>query len=52
MKARIVINWKTTIAGLTTGVPLIITGVTTKDWSLVVSGASAILLGILAKDVE
>jgi hypothetical protein len=45
-------NWLTTLFGGVAGVPQIIEGLMSKpiNWSLVITGVSTILLGLVAKD--
>lgn len=43
-------NWKTTGAGCIGGLPLIIEGVSNKDWGRALWGLGALLIGIFAKD--
>lgn len=45
-------NWKTTGAGCIGGLPIIIEGITTKDWGKVVYGLGLFLVGAFAKDGE
>jgi len=43
-------NWMTSAGGLTVGLPMIIDGISTKNWMMVLAGIGAILTGLAAKD--
>jgi len=43
-------NWMTSAGGLTVGLPMIIEGISTKNWMLVLAGVGALLTGLAAKD--
>jgi hypothetical protein len=43
-------NIKTTVFGAVAGLPLLIDGIATKDFSKIFSGIGAILVGLFAKD--
>jgi hypothetical protein len=43
-------SWKTTLAGLITGLPILITGLITQDWHTMMTGLAPIIIGALAKD--
>lgn len=50
MKKRFFINWQTSVAGICTGLPVLIQGSLTKNPEQIISGVGAILLGIFSKD--
>jgi hypothetical protein len=52
MKAKLFFNWKTTLAGLAAGLPLIAEGITTKNISLIVTGAGMVIMGVFGRDSE
>lgn len=52
MLKALVKNWKTTAFGLITGLPLIVQGVKTQDWNLVIAGLGAIVGGSASKDFD
>jgi hypothetical protein len=45
-------NLKTTIFGAVAGLPILIEGLTSKNWERVLEGLGIILIGIFAKDVK
>jgi len=50
MKNRAIKNWKTFLMGIVTGIPLIISGITTRNVELIGAGVGAILTGYFAQD--
>jgi hypothetical protein len=50
MIKKLIENLKTTIFGTIAGIPLIIDGVATKDWSKIATGIGTLLIGLFAKD--
>lgn len=49
---RILLNIKTSLFGAVAGLPLIVEGVGTKDWTKIASGIGALLIGLFAKDSD
>ena len=49
---KILINIKTSLFGAIAGLPLIIDGVSGKDWTKIASGIGALLVGLFAKDSD
>ncbi len=45
-------NWRTTGAGCVAGLPVLIEGITSKDWGRAAYGLGLLLLGIFAKDAH
>jgi len=47
-----ILNWLTSVFGAVAGVPLIIDGLTSipRDWTKVITGVGAFLVGLFAKD--
>lgn len=45
-------NWKTTLAGLITGLLIIIKGILVKDPVIITTGVGAIITGALAADAK
>lgn len=45
-------NWKTTTSGCLGGLPLLIEGITEKNWGKAAYGLGAILVGFFAKDAS
>jgi hypothetical protein len=43
-------NIKTTVFGAVAGLPILVDGIATKDFSKIFSGIGAILIGLFAKD--
>ena len=43
-------NIKTTLFGVVAGLPQIVEGVVTKDWSKIAIGVGTLLIGLFAKD--
>jgi hypothetical protein len=43
-------NWRTTGAGCVGGLPLLVEGITAKDWGKAAYGLGLILVGFFAKD--
>ena len=43
-------NWKTTLAGLITGIALVVKGILMKDPAVITAGVGAILHGIVSAD--
>lgn len=43
-------NWKTTATGIVAGLPQVVNGVQSENWTSVITGICTILLGIFAKD--
>lgn len=52
MLQRFKLNWKTTIAGLTSGIPILILGIQEKDVKAICAGIGLIFGGILAADAK
>lgn len=50
MKNILKTNFKTSLAGLITGLPILLTGLIENDWAKVAEGAGIILMGFFAKD--
>jgi hypothetical protein len=47
---KIFLNIKTSVFGAVAGLPLLIDGIASKDFSKIISGIGAILVGLYAKD--
>ena len=45
-------NIKTSLFGAVAGLPLIVDGVTTKDWTKIATGVGTLLIGLFAKDAS
>jgi hypothetical protein len=45
-------NLKTTLFGAVAGLPLLVEGLLSKDWSKALEGLGILLVGIFAKDIE
>lgn len=45
-------NWKTSIAGICAGIPLIANGLINKDYNQVVQGISLVAMGFFSSDAE
>lgn len=45
-------NLKTTLFGAVAGLPLLIEGLLSKDWSKALEGLGILLIGIFAKDAK
>lgn len=45
-------NWLTTLLGSVAGVPIILEGLDTSDWKLVLAGVGAMLVGLFARDAN
>jgi len=43
-------NIKTSLFGSVAGLPLVVEGISSKDYSLVISGVATLILGLMAKD--
>jgi len=43
-------NIKTTLFGAVAGIPMIVQGVASKDWSKIAVGVGTLLIGLFAKD--
>jgi hypothetical protein len=43
-------NIKTTLFGAVAGIPMILEGVASKDWSKIATGVGTLLIGLFAKD--
>jgi hypothetical protein len=52
MKTFIQRNWRTTMAGLLTGLPILASGILEKNPQKIISGVGLIVLGILGKDAN
>lgn len=50
MIANILKNWKTSLLGSIGGITLLLKGLATSDTTLVITGISTMLMGLLAKD--
>ena len=47
---RILKNIKTSVFGSIAGLPMIIEGIGSKNWTLAISGVGMLITGLLAKD--
>lgn len=45
-------NWKTSAAGAIGGIPQIVEGISTKNWTILASGICTLLMGLCAKDSQ
>ena len=43
-------NIKTSLFGSVAGLPLVVEGISKKDYALVISGVATLVLGLMAKD--
>lgn len=43
-------NIKTSVFGAVAGLPVIVEGVSTKDWAKIATGVGTLLIGLFAKD--
>lgn len=48
----IINNIKTSLAGCFAGLPMILDGITSKNWLQIISGIGILITGLLAKDAN
>lgn len=46
------VNYKTSVAGIIGGLPQIVEGIASKNWTMVATGVCTLLLGFFAKDKD